>query len=81
MQLALAGEGVSANAETVADESTAPTGETFDDAEDETNSLSLGDLAPLAYYGVWIKRTVTAGASSYANDTFTLRVKGDTSSA
>lgn len=80
VQIALAGEGASATAETVADESTAPSGETFDDAEDEANALSLGNMAPGVYYGVWIKRTVTAGAASYANDTFTLRVKGDTSS-
>ena len=80
VQIAVADEGVSATMETVATETTAPTGPVFDDAEDEANALSLGDLAPGAYYGVWIKRVVTAAASAYANDTFTLRVKGDTAS-
>ena len=78
VQIALADEGASATMETIADEGTAPTGPTFDDAEDETNALSLGSLAAGAYYGIWIKRTVGAAAAAYANDGFTLRVKGDT---
>lgn len=78
VQVALCDEGASATTEIVTDENTAPTGPTFDIAEDEANALSLGDLAAGAYYGVWIKRTVTAGAAAYANDTFTLRTKADT---
>jgi len=76
--IALAGEGASATIETVTDESTAPSGESFSTAENEAAALSIGTLAPGAYYGVWIKRVITAAASSYANDTFTLRVKADT---
>lgn len=78
VKIALAGEGASATAETVADESTAPSGESFALCASEGAALSLGNLAAGAYYGVWIERTVTAGATAYANDGFTLRIKADT---
>jgi hypothetical protein len=78
VQIALCDEGASATMETIGNESTAPTGPTFDDAEDESNALSLGSLAAGAYYGIWIKRVVGSSAAAYANDGFTLRVKGDT---
>ena len=77
--IALADEGVSATAETVADENTVPTGPSFVAAESAATGLDLGDLAPGAYYGVWIKRTISANAPAFANDTFTLTVRGNTS--
>ena len=79
VQIALADEGVGATAETVVNESTAPTGPSFSEAASSTTALSLGDLAPGAYYGVWIRRTITANAPAFANDTFTLTVRGNTS--
>jgi hypothetical protein len=76
--IALCDEGASATMETVGTEGTAPTGPSFVTAVDEANALSLGSLAAGAYYGIWIKRVVGAAAAAYANDGFTLRVKGDT---
>lgn len=78
IQIALCDEGADAAMETIPDESTAPTGPTFDDAEDEANALSLGNLAAGSFYGIWVKRTISSSASAYSNDSFTLRVKGDT---
>jgi hypothetical protein len=75
-QIAVASEAGSP-IETIANENTAPVGETFDDAEDAANALSLGDLAPGAVKAVWIKRAVTAGAAAY-NDSMVLEVFGDT---
>lgn len=80
IQIALADEGVSATMETVANESTAPTGPTFSTADGEANALSIGNLTAGQYYGIWIKRSVSATATAYANDTVTLRVKADTTS-
>jgi hypothetical protein len=71
-------EGASASMETIGTENTAPTGPTFVTAVDEANAISLGTLAAGAYYGIWVKRVIGASAEAYANDTFTLRVKGDT---
>lgn len=78
LQIALADEGVAATIETVANEGTAPTGPTFDDAEDEANALTIGDLAPGEAHGIWVKRTVSATTVAFANDTATLRVKANT---
>jgi hypothetical protein len=76
--IALCDEGANATMETIGDEDTAPTGPSFVTAVDEANALSLGNLAAGSYYGIWIKRVVGTSAVAYANDTFTLRVKGDT---
>jgi hypothetical protein len=78
LQIALADEGVANTIETIANESTAPSGPTFDDAEDLANALTLGDLEPGEAHGVWIKRTVTATTVAFANDTATIRVQANT---
>lgn len=75
--LALGGEGLNGTAETVADESTAPTGESFSQPSSFAGGLTIGDLAPGDHYPVWIRRTVNASAAS-ATDTWTVRVQGDT---
>ena len=81
VSVALCDEGANASAETIANENTAPSGPTFSVAANEAAALDLGDLAPGEYYGVWVKRALTAGATAYANDTFTLRTKADTAPA
>jgi hypothetical protein len=63
--------------QTIANESTAPSGVTFVPATTEGAALTIGDLAPGATKAIWLRRTVNAGAAS-SNDTYTLRVKGDT---
>lgn len=77
IQIALGGEGKNGTAETVANENTAPAGESFALCANKGAGLSLGNLAPAEYYPVWIRRVVTAGAAAAA-DTFTIRVEGDT---
>lgn len=76
--IALAGEGKGGTAETVADESTAPAGETFSSPTSKGAGLSLGNLAAGEFYAVWIRRTISAAASAYNNDGPTLRCEGDT---
>lgn len=75
--LALGGEGLNGTAETVGNESTAPTGESFSQPSSFAGGLTIGDLAPGDHYPVWIRRTVNASAAS-ATDTWTVRVQGDT---
>ena len=75
--IALGGEGENGTAETVANENTAPSGESFSSPASEGAGLSLGNLANGDRYPVWIRRAVTAGAAGVASDTFTLRVKYD----
>jgi hypothetical protein len=62
----------SAQAVTIADESTAPAGVTFG-----AGQLTIGDLAPGQVKAVWVKRTVTAGQAAIT-PTHVLRMTGDT---
>jgi hypothetical protein len=75
--IALAGEGLNGTMETVASESAAPAGETFTRPVTKAAGLSLGNIPFGQHYGIWIKRTVDAGAAA-ANDTGSIRVEGDT---
>lgn len=75
--IALGGEGLNGTAETVANENTAPVGESFSAPSSFAGGLTIGNLAPGDRYPVWVRRTVTAAAAVYA-DSFTLRVQGDT---
>lgn len=75
--IALGGEGKNGTAETVANEGTAPVGETFSQPTDYAGGLALGDLAPGETFPVWVRRTIPA-SSAAATDTFTLRVQGET---
>ena len=70
--------GVSATADTIADENTAPDpAVTFVTAVDKANGLSVGNLAQNAYYGIWLKRVVNSSAAAVTGDTFTLKIEGD----
>jgi hypothetical protein len=75
--IALGGEGLNGTAETVGNENTAPTGESFTSPSSKGTGLSLGNIPAGQHYPVWIRRTVSAGAAAYA-DSFTIRVEGDT---
>lgn len=77
VEISLGTSAVNGTEQTVVDENTSPTGTSFSSAANEGAGLSLGDLAPGATKAVWVKRIVTAAAAA-ANDSFTLRVKGDT---
>jgi hypothetical protein len=76
--IALGGEGLNGTAETVGNENTAPSGESFSSPATKGAGLSLGNITAGSYYPVWIRRTITSGAAAYSNDGFTLRVEGDT---
>lgn len=64
----------SAQAAAVANESTLPTGISAWGA----GPLALGDLGPGQVKGVWLRRTVSPGASALNPDGVILRVNGDT---
>jgi len=70
---AISAKGASgAQAVTVANESTAPAGVTF-----SAGPLAIGDLGPGQVKGIWLRRTVTAGAGA-VNDGAVYAVSGDT---
>jgi hypothetical protein len=70
---------VNATEQTVADEVSAPAGVTFAAAASQAAGIALGDIPAGQSRAVWVRRTVSAGAAA-VNDTFTLRVVGDSNS-
>lgn len=44
----------------------------------KTDGLSLGDFDTDTPRGIWLRRKVDSGASAYANNTFSIRVEGET---
>lgn len=77
--IGLAAEGANATMATIANENTAPTSVSFSAPTTKGAGLSVGTLAAGQRYGVWVRRVVNAAAAAFDNDTFTLRVEGDTS--
>lgn len=69
-------EGVKGTAQTIPDEVTAPTGIVFTLAANAGAALTIGDLEDGEYMGVWLKRTVDAGAASASSDPFQLKMTG-----
>ena len=76
--IALAGEGLNGTAETVANENTAPTGETFSSPASKGAGLSLGTIPAGQHFAIWIRRTVTGGAAAFNTDSVVIQVEGDT---
>lgn len=76
--IALAGEGVNATMETVANEDTAPAGESFTSPATKGAGLSTGALTFGQRFGVWIRRIVSASAGAQDNDDWALEWEGDT---
>ena len=76
--IALAGEGVNATIETVANEDTAPSGESFSSPATKGAGLSTGSLTFGQRYGIWIRRIISASASAQDNDDWQLKWEGDT---
>jgi hypothetical protein len=76
--MALAGEGLNATMETVANEDTAPVGESFTSPATKGAGLSTGNVPFGQRYGTWYRRTVTAAASAFDNDDWAVEWEGDT---
>lgn len=75
--IGLAAEAVNVTMATVANESTAPGGVAFTRPTSKGAALAIGNVPAGQFKGIWIRRTVTAGASA-ANDSGSVRVEGDT---
>ena len=72
LSIGLAPEGINGTPEQLTDETTVPTGVTFGNTVNIPATMTDGD-----YIGVWVRRTVTAGAGA-GPDSGTLEVTGVT---
>ena len=77
-EIALPGEGLNATIETIANENTAPSGETFSSPSTYAAGLDMGNIPNGQRYGLWVKRIVNASAAAVNDDTMTLSVGLDT---
>lgn len=77
LDIGLGTSAVNGTEQTVANESTAPSGVTFSAAATEGAAIALGNIPPGQHRAVWLRRTVNAAAAA-SNDTAMLRVKCDT---
>jgi len=75
--IALADEAVNTQMETIANENTAPSGPSFTEPATEGAGLSIGTIPAGQFKGLWLRRTVTAGAGA-SNDSFTISSAFDT---
>lgn len=67
-----------AQADEVADESTAPTGEAFTSPTTKAGGLALANLPAGQCRAIWVRRSATNSAA-LDNDDVTIKVEGDTS--
>lgn len=81
LNMALAGEGVNATMETVADESTAPSGESFSAPASKGAGLSVGNVPAQQRYGIWLQRVVNSSASAVNANAATITWEGDTAAS
>lgn len=76
IEIALGTSAVNGTEQSVADESTAPTGVTWESAV--STPLSIGNIPAGEHKAIWIKRVISAAASAYNNDSAVLNVSGET---
>lgn len=69
---------VNGTEQTVANESTAPSGVTFSEPASAGSGLALGDIPPGQHRAIWLRRTVAAGSGASANDTWSLGYQCET---
>ena len=64
--------------QTIANETTAPSGVSFSAPTDAASGIVLGNIPAGQHRAIWLRRTVTAGAGSSANDTWQLGYRCET---
>jgi hypothetical protein len=62
----------------IPNENTAPAGVTWVTGTGSGNAIALGNIPAGQHRAFWIRRTITAGASAYTNDSVVIQVGGDT---
>jgi len=72
--IGLEGGAVNTTPQTIANESTSPTGVSFTRPTSKGTALSIGDIPAGQFKAFWIRRTITAGAGA-ASDTGSIRCR------
>ncbi len=75
--IGLGSSAINGTEQTVANEDTAPTSVTFSQPATKAAGIALGNIPAGQHRAVWIRRTIAPGTGA-ANDSYLLRVEGDT---
>ena len=78
VEIAVAQEGINNPMQTIADESTAPVGESFSAPMAPGVAISIGNIPPGEFQGIWVRRIVQPGAAAFDLDGVVLRTRGET---
>lgn len=76
--LSVAKEGKNIQVDSLPTSSTSPNGQVFMPCVNDSTALSLGDLEPNEFIGVWLKRTVKANPALKGSCTVNFFIKADT---
>lgn len=79
ISIAVGTAAVNGTEQTVANESTAPSGVSWSDAAvSRATGLALGNLPAGQHKAVWVRRTISVGSTPQAADTCSIQAGGDT---
>jgi hypothetical protein len=78
IRIALGTSAVNGTEQTIANESTAPTGVTWSTAANEGAALSIGNIPAGQHKAIWIERVISAAASAANDYSYVLSYAGDT---
>ena len=78
IDIAVAAEGVNVTMATIANETAVPATVAFTRPSTKGTGLALGTIPAGQHRGFWVRRTILAGSTPQAADTFSIRVEGDT---
>ena len=78
VRIALGTSAVNGTEQTVANESTQPSGVSWSTAANEGAALSIGNIPNGQHKAIWIERVITASAGAYTDDNYVLSYSGDT---
>lgn len=78
ISIGLGTSGILGTEQTIGNESTTPVGVSFSAPTSLATGLIIGNLPSNGTKAIWVRRTITASASLYANDRVTINISGDT---
>lgn len=78
INLALADEAVNVTMDTIANESTAPSGPSFTHITTEGTRLVIGNMPFSEFKGIWVERVIASTAAAVDADAAIMTFKGDT---
>ncbi len=78
VEIGLGTSAVNGTEQTVANESSAPSGVTFSSPSNKAGGLSIGDIPAGQHKAIWVKRIVSAAAAAVNSDSFVINFEGDT---